>query len=198
APGAIVVQAGTLKAGDSGFSSLFNSSVTTVKAGATIDLAGFSAAMSLPGGGTLTDSGAATTLTLHRVHCAGKIAGPPSVAITGTTHLTGTNTYTGSTTIGAGVLVFLGDGGTTGSIAAAGSISNGGSLVIDRSNAVTLGNTISGVGQLGQIGAGTTTLTAANSYSGGTVLDAGTLAIGNAGALGTGTLRDQGNAQLLG
>src|SRR5262249_12551084 len=65
-------------------------------------------------------------------------------------------------------------------------------------NGVTLGNTISGAGQLGQIGTGTTTITAANSYSGGTVLNAGTLAVANANALGTGTLREQGTAKLLG
>jgi autotransporter-associated beta strand protein len=52
---------------------------------------------------------------------------------------------------------------------------------------LTLGGTVSGVGKsLSMVGAGTATLTAANTYSGGTVLSAGALNLGHDGALGSG------------
>jgi outer membrane autotransporter protein len=57
-----------------------------------------------------------------------------------------------------------------------------------QANAFTLSGAISGTGSLTKIGAGAVTLTGANAYSGGTQLDAGTLAVGNSAALGTGPL----------
>ena len=95
--------------------------------------------------------------------------------------LSGANTYTGATTISAGSLQ-LGNGGTTGSLssASASAITNNGNLTINRSNAVTQGTdfsaaAISGNGSFTQAGAGTTTLTAANTYTGATTISAGTL-----------------------
>ncbi len=100
----------------------------------------------------------------------------------GTTILTADNTYTGGTTISAGVLR-LGVGGETGSIA--GNVINNGRLFIDRSRAFFLDGVISGTGDL-IVGAGTTVLTAANTYSGGTqILNRGTLQLGNGGATGS-------------
>ena len=84
--------------------------------------------------------------------------------------LTGANSYTGGTTIAAGTLQ-LGNGGTTGSII--GNVVDNGALAFDRSNAVTFPGLISGTGSVSQIGSGSTTLTAANTYSGGTLLAAG-------------------------
>ncbi|OWK43065.1 beta strand repeat-containing protein [Fimbriiglobus ruber] len=59
---------------------------------------------------------------------------------------------------------------------------------------LTLGGAISGGFSLTAAGspAGTVTLNVANAYTGGTVLDAGTVAVNNAGALGTGTLTFNG------
>ena len=54
---------------------------------------------------------------------------------------------------------------------------NHSSLAFNRSNALTVGNAISGSGSVLQIGSGTTTLTGANSYTGTTVVNAGTLYI---------------------
>ena len=48
-----------------------------------------------------------------------------------------------------------------------------------------LASDISGTGTLTKIGAGTTTLTGANTYSGTTTISAGTLQIGNGGTTGT-------------
>lgn len=93
----------------------------------------------------------------------------------GTLVFANNNTYTGTTTIGAGTLQ-LGTGGTTGALGN-GAIVNQGSLIVDRSNAYTMSNTISGTGSLTKDGAGTLTLTGANSYSGATNLNGGTVSI---------------------
>ncbi|MCW8808939.1 MAG: autotransporter domain-containing protein, partial [Rhodanobacter sp.] len=61
-------------------------------------------------------------------------------------------------------------------------------LAFDRSDAVTFGNVISGSGSLAKAGSGTLTLTGVNSYAGGTSLTTGTLLLGNASAIGSGTL----------
>jgi autotransporter-associated beta strand protein len=74
----------------------------------------------------------------------------------------------------------LGNGGTTGSVGSA-SIVDDGSLAVNRSDSVTIANTISGTGGVRQIGAGTTLLTGQNTYAGTTSAEAGTLVIGDAG-----------------
>ncbi len=99
----------------------------------------------------------------------------------GTLALTGANTYTGATTISAGTLQ-LGIGGATGSLSPSSAITNNGTLTFNRSNALSQGtdfsNTIGGSGGIVQAGAGTTTLSSTgNSYSGGTTVNAGTLAV---------------------
>jgi fibronectin-binding autotransporter adhesin len=101
----------------------------------------------------------------------------------------------GTTTIGSGDALELGLGGTTGSIGG-GAIVDGGTLYIFRDIAPTLTNAISGDGALRQVGSGVTSINTANTYTGGTILSAGTLAIGNGGALGTGTLTQSGGELL--
>jgi autotransporter-associated beta strand protein len=197
------VDDGTLKAGDANLSTLLNAAIaTTVAAGAAIDLGGFSATINdLNGSGKVTDSGAAATLTVEGSSFSGAITGPLSLAVAGFLILTGTSAYTGSTTIDPGRELLLGDGGTTGSIAAASPIIDDGTLTIDHSNAVTLANPISGSGDLIQAGAGTTTINTANTYSGDTIFEGGTLAVGNAGALGSGAISTEvaaGTPKLLG
>jgi autotransporter-associated beta strand protein/T5SS/PEP-CTERM-associated repeat protein len=106
-------------------------------------------------------------------------AGRLSKAGPGTLILTGNNTYTGGTTITGGTLQ-LGDGGTSGSIV--GNVTNDGTLAVNRSNTFMFGGVISGTGAFQQNGAGTTILTAANTYTGATTVNAGTL---QAGAVNT-------------
>ncbi len=107
-------------------------------------------------------------------------------------YLTGDNTYTGATTINSGRL-YLGNGGTTGSLdtASAISIASGAAFEIWQTDTVTQGTdfsgaAITGAGQLRKSGAGTLILNTANSYSGGTAINAGTLNFQNSEALGTG------------
>jgi autotransporter-associated beta strand protein len=99
---------------------------------------------------------------------------------TGTLTLTGTNTYTGGTTISAGTLQ-IGNGGTTGSIT--GNVLDNGLLVFNRSDSVTFGGVISGTGGLIQQGMGVLTLSGANTYTGTTVVNNGSLIVD--GAIGS-------------
>ena len=59
-------------------------------------------------------------------------------------------------------------------------------MIFNRSDALTVANTISGSGSLTQMGAGTLTLTSTNTYTGDTTISAGTLTIGGSGTLGAG------------
>jgi fibronectin-binding autotransporter adhesin len=127
----------------------------------------------------------------------GMISGTGNVtqAGIGTTILAGSNSYTGGTTIAAGMLQ-LGDGGTAGSIT--GDVVNNGALIFRRSNLYTFAGTISATGSVVQAGTGTTVLTAANSYSGGTLLQGGALSVtsdANLGAAAGGLTFDGGTLQ---
>ncbi|MBB2972181.1 autotransporter outer membrane beta-barrel domain-containing protein [Mesorhizobium sp. RMAD-H1] len=97
--------------------------------------------------------------------------------------LTGSNSYSGGTSVEGGVLQ-LGDGGTSGSIAGAIALAGGTSLVANRSDSLTLAGAISGDGKVVQAGTGTTMLRGANSYKGGTEINAGTLNVASAASLG--------------
>ena len=86
----------------------------------------------------------------------------------GTLTLSGANSYSGGTTIAAGTLR-----GGTGSLQ--GNIANNGVLDFDQPADGAFTGAISGTGQLVKDGAGTLTLKTANSYTGGTLVNAGTL-----------------------
>ena len=105
----------------------------------------------------------------------------------GTTILTGSNSrFTGMTTITNGQLQF-GDGVTAGGAPVAGNMSNNASLVFSPTSTDTYrvrGN-ISGSGRLTQIGTGTTVLSGSNSYTGTTLINAGTVQTGSTNALGS-------------
>lgn len=102
----------------------------------------------------------------------------------GTQTLTGANTYTGGTVISEGALR-MGAGGTAGSIV--GDVNIEGSdakFIIDRSNAGAFEGTISGNGSFVKAGAGTWTLSGANTYAGGTVIENGRIRISSDENLG--------------
>jgi autotransporter-associated beta strand protein len=80
-----------------------------------------------------------------------------------------------------------------------GAVSNSGTLQINRSDAFSLSQAISGTGALAKLGAGTLTLTGGNTYSGTTTISAGTLEVGSggtAGRLGTGAVSNSGTLQI--
>ena len=94
----------------------------------------------------------------------------------GTLILSGINTYTGATAIGAGTLEIT---GLLGGGSYAGAIANSGTLRFGSTSNQTLSGIISGIGGLTKSGTGTLTTTVANTYTGGTTVNAGTLQIGN-------------------
>jgi autotransporter-associated beta strand protein len=122
----------------------------------------------------------------------GFIAGTATLTKTnsGTLTLLTTNNYSGSTTINEGVLQ-LGNGTVAGSVGT-NLIQDAGTLVLDLPGSNNFANIISGTGGLVQAGAGTLVLTANNSYLGATTISAGTLQIDPGGALGTGSVTNNG------
>ncbi|MGY4290079.1 autotransporter-associated beta strand protein [Bradyrhizobium sp. LM2.7] len=137
-----------------------------------------SGAMTIGDAGTIYTYGG-TTLT-----ASGAISGAGALTKDGggTLALTGANNYGGGTNIAGGTLQ-LGNGGTAGSIA--GDVVNHGTFAFNRSDAYAFGGTISGTGAVAQIGAGTTILTGANTYTGNTFVEAGTLQLGNGSTSGS-------------
>jgi fibronectin-binding autotransporter adhesin len=139
----------------------------------------------------------------------------------GTLTIQNTNTYTGPTIFGGGTvsvsslpnggsaspigaasnnstnLVFSGGalaytGGTAGTDRGAILNAGGGTFDIINSTTLTLGGVITGSGPLTLIDTGGLTLTNANTYSGGTMINNGTLTLGIATAVGTGAITMNG------
>jgi outer membrane autotransporter protein len=158
-----------------------NTGGTTIDAG-TLQLGNGGTSGSIVG--NVTNNGALAFDRSDTVVFPGVISGAGSLMQdgAGTTILTGTNTNTGGTTINTGTLQ-LGNGGASGSII--GNVTNSGVLAFDRSDTVPFPGVISGTGSVTQVGAGTTILTANNTYTGGTTINAGTLQLGNGGTSGS-------------
>jgi autotransporter-associated beta strand protein len=98
--------------------------------------------------------------------------------------LTGSNSYA-TTSIGGGTLQ-VGTGGASGTLGA-GAVTDNAILAFARSDNLTVANVISGSGSLVQLGPGTLTLTASNNFSGGIIVDAGTLILASNKAVADGS-----------
>ena len=122
----------------------------------------------------------------------GAIAGAAALTKTNTGTLTilTTNSYAGLTTIGQGVLQ-LGNGTVSGS-PGTNTIQNSGTLALDLPGPASFANLVAGPGNLVQAGPGTLTLTAGNTYTGGTAISAGTLQLNTGGWFGSGNVTNNG------
>jgi autotransporter-associated beta strand protein len=105
-----------------------------------------------------------------------------TVAGTGILILSAANTYSSFTTINSGAKLQLGNGSTNGSLATNSTIDVEGTLIFNRSDTLVQGSQFSGApitggGSIVQAGSGTTTLNAANAYSGSTTVNNGELFI---------------------
>lgn len=193
--GGITIQQGTILSGSRFALALANNPLTVNHEG-RLDLNNVAASvLGLRGagtGGNVTNSGAnvrtftvtvgsGTTDTYE-----GRVSGAIDLVKSGagTLVLAGASTFSGTTGISAGTLQ-VGNGGTTGSISgsSAVSVSSGAVLAFNRADAVVYGGTVSGAGGFTKAGAGMLTLTAAQAYTGDTVVAAGTLKLGADGSL---------------
>jgi autotransporter-associated beta strand protein len=189
-----------------------SSGTFTLDAGADLTA---SAGLALTGGtlaGTGTLTGSLTDTSITSETFGGVIAGANS-AVTmnkaaSTLTLTGVNTFAKGTTITAGTLQ-VGDGTSSTSlgagaitIAAAGTlttdlastgilanaiIDNGHVVATGTGNNYNISGLISGTGNLTKTGINTVTISAANTYKGGTTVSGGTLLVDNTANSGTGT-----------
>lgn len=101
--------------------------------------------------------------------------------------ITGTSTNTGPTAVNGGTMQ-VGAGGTTGNLGS-GAITLVGNLAFDRSDNPTVSSAISGTGSVIQNGTGTLTLKSNNSFTGGLIINSGTVlstTSGSATAIGGG------------
>ncbi|MBI3350899.1 MAG: autotransporter-associated beta strand repeat-containing protein, partial [Burkholderiales bacterium] len=196
--GAIASTGGTLSVGsrgDSQYDGVYSGSGQLRKDGSgTLILAGnnsYSGATTIAAGtlqlgtgatsGTLGSGGAIANACLLRVNrsdsltLANAIGGSGALAQSGsgTLVLTGSNSYTGTTTIAAGTLQ-VGADGTQGNLGS-GAVSNAGLLRLQRSDAVSLSQTVTGTGSVEQAGTGTLTLDTALQTTGTTKVSRGSL-----------------------
>lgn len=108
-------------------------------------------------------------------------------------------TLTSPVTVHAGTQLRIGTGGASGTVA--GNITDNGAVVFNRSDNLSYAGVIGGTGTLTQQGPGVLTLSGANTYSGGTFIDGGVLAVGadaNLGAQAGGLTFNAGTLQLTG
>jgi autotransporter-associated beta strand protein len=197
--GGTIISAGTLRLGSA--DRLLNTGAITVSGG-TFDLQTFSETVgvvtlssgSIIGTGTLTGSAYAFQAGTVSAPLGGTAALTKTTA--GTLTLSGANSYSGGTTINGGTVIInssanlgnvagaltinagtleIATGFTTDRVISLGDVAS--TFQIDPGVTFTVSSSISGTGALNKTGSGTMALNGANTYSGGTVVSAGTLRI---------------------
>lgn len=199
--GTVVLSGNILTVGASGASTTFSGGISggglAKSGGGTLTLTGtadFSAGGLLISGGTVQIGQGATSGTLEgdivnngvlaitapgamtaNTTVSGIISGSGSLTTglggSGTVVLTGENTFTGGTSVLSGVLS-IGNGGAGGSIVGDVAISTDAALAFYTTASRSIDGVLSGGGSL-EVVAGDFTLTAVNSYAGGTMISAG-------------------------
>ena len=176
-PGQTRINAGTLSIGNGGSTgSIDSTSDFSVVAGTTLVVNRNNSFTLIPvvNGGNFTQQGIGTTILTNAVNASGAIA------------------------INAGILS-VGNGGSSGSLNGTGvAIASGANLTYNTSSAVNAGYVISGAGSLTQLGAGVTTLTQFNTYTGATTITNGTLQLtANPNTLSTSSVVSVGTGATL-
>jgi fibronectin-binding autotransporter adhesin len=172
--GTTTISGGTLQIGNGGTSG-------TLGSGAVID----NATLSLNRSDTVTVSGDISGTGVLNKNGAG------------TAILTGSNSYSGTTTISSGILQ-IGNGGTSGTLGSGG-VTDNAALAFNRSDdGLSVSNLISGTGSVTQAGSGTTTLTANNTYTGATNVNAGKLLINGNQSSASGAVTVTNSGSVLG
>jgi len=164
--GNTLIKAGTLQIGNGGTTGALPG--TTAVSGS----AGSTLAFDLSGSATLSNT----------------VSGAVGVMQAGTGMLTlngGANqSYTGATTITSGTLR-LGDGSNDASIAGSGTINNSATLIFNNANIENYSGKIIGSGSIVKNNTGSQKISGTNTYTGSTTVNAGTLQLGSASALGS-------------
>jgi autotransporter-associated beta strand protein len=159
--------------------------------------------LNLNGAAVQVDTATGTSLTVSEILADHGGGDGISKTRNGTLTLTGENTYTGATNIAAGSLV-LGNNTSAGSLDTSGiNVESAATFAINRGNAVSqsadiTGGVISGDGDVAHIGIGTTTLDRANTYTGKTIIQNGTVEAGVDDVAGTGALGNGGDINFTG
>ena len=119
----------------------------------------------------------------------GGLGGTGAISVTDNGHLTlpgPYNTYNGAITVGRANSVLTIGGADAFSWASTGGISTLGTVALNASSGdVTFADTVSGTGALKKQGTGTLTLTRAQTYTGATTVEAGTLRLAEGGRIAT-------------
>ena len=182
-------------------STVSNYGTITGAAGLAITMGGGNDTVNLYTGESVTgkiDGGAGTdtlTLNLGPIVTTGTLSNVANFEILsvlgGTWAVNDIESYQNGVTIGPGAILSLGQAasltGATAAVAAA--VTDNGAVSFADTGAYTFANTVTGTGTLIQAGAGTLTLgNSADTYSGGTTINSGTLDVAAVQAAGTGTI----------
>ena len=172
------------------------SGTTTIGTGSTLQIGNGSTTSSIGNGtGAVTNNGSLVFDNAADSVVSNAIGGTGTLIQEGTGKVTlaTNNSYSGDTTINAGSTLQVGNAGTSGSLGTS-AVHDNGTLIFNRTDIFAYSNVTDGTGGITQAGTGTVTLGGANTYSGATNVNQGTLQLGVDNALPNTTTVTLGNA----